>query len=403
MPELMHLVSMQRPAGVEWHFAELAARAAARHPDWTQSWLDPGRFLHPFFREPLQRSLARTVHLKYGAGVKLPAKPVFIRRWHCRRALRDPRPAVLAIWNRSTKVAVAIDAVGEERCIHWEHGHAWHAGRERERRRYFARVPHAIANSKASARVLELRWDYAGTVSVCRNAVRPSLVPKEPRRREYPRDSAIRLGVAARLFPVKGVALALHALRSLRAESVDAELHVAGGGPDLEPLRTLASKLGVGAHVHFRGDVRDMRSFYADIHCLVHPPLTEAFGLVAIEAAAQGVPVVATAVDGLPEAVAEGVTGYCVRPELSLASYVELGARLEHVPEQVYDPVADALCETKAVDPGALATAVMKILSSAEAYESLSRSASEHVLREYRFDAHVDEVMSVVRAFHARQ
>jgi glycosyltransferase involved in cell wall biosynthesis len=250
--------------------------------------------------------------------------------------------------------------------------------------------------------VLELLWGYSGDARVCRNALRPSLTPEEPRQRRYPHDGPIRIGVAARLFPVKGVALALHAVRAFRAESTDAELHVAGAGPDLESLQALARRLGVASSVHFRGAVQDMRSFYADIHCLVHPPLTEAFGLVAIEAAAQGVPVIAAAVDGLPEAVADGVSGYCLRPELPLADYVALGGRLTHMPARVYDPIEDALCETKAVDPDMLAAAVARLFSSATGYEAMTRSASEHVLREYRFDAHVDEVMSAVEAFHGR-
>jgi glycosyltransferase involved in cell wall biosynthesis len=399
MPELMHVVTLQRPAGVESHFAELVPRAVARHPEWIQSWLNPGRALHPFLREPLQGALSRAVRTKYRWGLKLPARPASIRRWHCRRALGAPAPAVVMIWNRSANVGLVLDAAGEERCIHWEHGHAWHAGRERERARYFARVPFALANSKASARVLELLWGYSGDVRVCRNALRPSLTPKEPQHRAYPHGAPIRIGVAARLFPVKGVALALHAVRALRAESVDAELHVAGAGPDLESLQALAQRLGIASSVRFRGAVQDMRSFYAEVHCLVHSPLTEAFGLVAIEAAAQGVPVIAAAVDGLPEAVAEGVTGYCLRPALALADYVALGGRLTYMPARVYDPIEDALRETKAVDPAEIATAVARLFSSAASYERMSRSASEHVLREYRFDAHVDEVMSAVEGF----
>ena len=68
-----------------------------------------------------------------------------------------------------------------------------------------------------------------------------------------------------------------------------------------------------------------MEQFYRDIDCLLHAPLTEAFGLVAIEAASLGCPVIAAAVDGLPEAVADGVSGYTVAPTLPLAEYVGLG------------------------------------------------------------------------------
>jgi D-inositol-3-phosphate glycosyltransferase len=146
-----------------------------------------------------------------------------------------------------------------------------------------------------------------------------------------------------------------------------------------------------------------MRAFYGRIHCLVHPPLTEAFGLVAIEAAANGVPIVAARVDGLPEAVTEGVTGYCVQPSLPAAEYLGLGGRLENIPRRVYDPADDAMHETKIVDPAALAAAVSRLFANAETYERMSRSASEHVMDEYRFDAHVDKVMGLVRGFAERR
>src|SRR5690606_16080928 len=108
-------------------------------------------------------------------------------------------------------------------------------------------------------------------------------------------------------------------------------------------LESLAQRLNLGSAVQFQGLVRDMRGFYEGIDCLVHLPLTEAFGLVAIEAAARGVPVVAAAVDGLPEAVTDGVTGFTVVPNRPLTDYVELGGRLDGIPEAVYDPVADVL------------------------------------------------------------
>src|SRR5690606_2305513 len=200
-------------------------------------------------------------------------------------------PDVTVIWNRSEKLEPVLRAA-RGRCIHWEHGSAWFGGRERERSGYFKRIPLAIANSQAAARVLELGWAFGGEVRVCRNALRPSLLPAAPVAKRYPRGRPIRLGVAARLLPVKGVPLALHTLRELLQRGAPAELHVAGAGPDRETLEALAGKLGVGEAVRFRGSVRNIREFYEAIDCLVHLPLTEAFGLVAIEAAAWGVPVI---------------------------------------------------------------------------------------------------------------
>jgi glycosyltransferase involved in cell wall biosynthesis len=142
-----------------------------------------------------------------------------------------------------------------------------------------------------------------------------------------------------------------------------------------------------------------MRSFYEHIDCLVHPPLTEAFGLVAIEAAAQGCPVIAAIVDGLPEAVEHGVSGLCIEPLLPLSDYPAFGGELCGIPECVYDPVNDELCEPKIVDPASLADSIRHLFADRDEFERLSTSASEHVFTKYRFDDHVDDVMSVIDRF----
>jgi glycosyltransferase involved in cell wall biosynthesis len=376
MRGLMHLVSLEQAAGVESHFTEFVIQARAARADWAQGWLNPSRKLHPYFEFRLREALARRIDVKYWHGIKVPAQ---LRTVRCRIALRRARTDSLVIWNRSAKLSYAVDAMGEERCVHWEHGAAWDARHETERRKYFRRVPRAIANSRAAARVLELLWDYRGTLRVCRNALRPSVVPSSPVRKRFP-SRRIRLGVAARLYPVKGVALILHAVQLLGRQGVDVELRIAGSGPEREPLEGLARGLGIDSRVSFLGSVRDMQTFYRDVDCLLHAPLTEAFGLVAIEAAALGCPVIAAAIDGLPEAVADGVSGYTVAPTLPLEEYEELGGARYGLPALVYDPGSDSLVATPIVDPSALAGAVARLVSNAASFEALSARASEHVL-----------------------
>lgn len=402
MRGLTHLVSLSQAAGVEAHFTEFVEHARAARPDWTQSWLAPTRALHPFFADRLRATLAHTVYTKYRWGVKLPSRPRWIRAWHCRRELRAAETDVLMIWNRSANIRFVLDAFGADGCIHWEHGAAWDAGHENDRKRYFRRVTLAVANSHASARVLRLLWDYSGEVRVCRNALRPSLLPADAVAKRYP-IGPIRLGAAARLFPVKGVALTLHAIAQLVARGFDVQLSIAGEGPERQPLEALARRLGVANRVRFHGAVRDMSAFYAGIDCLVHPPLTEAFGLVAVEAAAHGCPVIAAAVDGLPEAVADGVSGRCVAPTLPLADYVGLGGSLAGIPRLVYDPRRDALVAPPLADPAALADAVEESFTDPLAYEALSAAASAHVLASPTFAEHVAAVLAVADEARARR
>jgi hypothetical protein len=105
---------------------------------------------------------------------------------------------------------------------------------------------------------------------------------------------------------------------------------------------------------------------------------------------------VTSRVDGLAEAVAEGVSGTTIEPTLALAAYVELGGRLEGLPQCIYDPARDALAEPAAVDPARLAAAVADLFSDTSRFERFSASASTHVLGQPDFAAHVRDVMTVI-------
>jgi len=359
--------------------------------------------MHPYVADRVEGELAHVIYAKRRFGLPLPSRPAALRAWHCRRALAAAGTDVLVIWNRTARARFALDAVGEQRCIHWEHGAAWDSGREAERRDYLRRVPLAIANSTAAARVLKLLWDYRGDVRVCRNALRPSLTPAAPTSKRYPHSRPIKLGAAARLYPVKGLAIVLRAFAALRGlcPSLAFELEVAGAGPGLERLTELAGRLGIRSKVTFHGAINDMPAFYSNVDCLLHTPITEAFGLVAIEAAAHGCPVIAANVDGLAEAVAGGVTGRLIAPTLPLTRYVELGGALEGLPQCIYDPGSDALREPRVVDPELLATEVAAMFADPSEYEARSAAATAHVLAQPSFADHVRDVMAVIDGFVA--
>ncbi|WP_169947690.1 glycosyltransferase [Microbispora sp. H11081] len=144
-------------------------------------------------------------------------------------------------------------------------------------------------------------------------AFHPHVAPLE-------RPDRPRLLSVGRLVPRKGLETTIMALQYLR----DAELVVAGGppatelhhDPEVTRLRWLAAQAGVGDRVRFLGRVgRDtlpglMRSATA----VVSVPWYEPFGMVALEAMACGVPVVASAVGGQKETVVNNVTGLLVPP-----------------------------------------------------------------------------------------
>ena len=95
-------------------------------------------------------------------------------------------------------------------------------------------------------------------------------------------------------------------------------------------LRERVTRAGLEKRVHFLGWRDDVPGILVDLDLLVHPARQEPYGRVLIEAAALGVPCVATAVGGTPEIVADGRTGWLVPPDDLTALAERVGWALDH-------------------------------------------------------------------------
>lgn len=125
----------------------------------------------------------------------------------------------------------------------------------------------------------------------------------------------------ARLVPRKGIDSVLRALPAVRRAVPDVAYLVCGEGPDRERLETLARELGVQDAVRFPGSVPDdeLTRWYCAANVFVmpsrsEPPDVEGFGIVFLEAGACERPVVAARAGGVPDAVADGISGLLVAP-----------------------------------------------------------------------------------------
>jgi glycosyltransferase involved in cell wall biosynthesis len=178
------------------------------------------------------------------------------------------------------------------------------------------------------------------------------------------------IGTVGRLEPRKGTAVLVEALARIHADGrPDVALVIAGDGPLRAEMETLASRLGVAAHVHLLGDCADVRDVLAALDVFVLPSLTEGMSNALLEAMAMECGIVATAVGGTPEVMAGDATGVLV----------------------------------PAADPAALARATVRLLDAPDERARLGAAARRRV--EERFDARamvrrLEAVYAAVAASH---
>jgi glycosyltransferase involved in cell wall biosynthesis len=119
----------------------------------------------------------------------------------------------------------------------------------------------------------------------------------------------------AQFIPRKGHACLLEAWRTLVSDCPDARLLLFGQGAEEQALRAQVVAAGLSASVHFAGFRPELADFLGHVDLLVHPALREGLGICLLEAQAAGVPVIASNAGGIPEAVADGVSGVLVPPD----------------------------------------------------------------------------------------
>jgi glycosyltransferase involved in cell wall biosynthesis len=133
--------------------------------------------------------------------------------------------------------------------------------------------------------------------------------------RQPPADHPLLL-VPRRFDYVGGVDLAVRAFGAVVREFPAAELHLCGDGDDRPHLERLAAELAPG-RVHFHGFLphEELTPLLARATALVNPTRDDNHPNSVLEAMWVGVPVVATAVGGVPFLLRDGVTGFLSRPD----------------------------------------------------------------------------------------
>jgi glycogen(starch) synthase len=185
------------------------------------------------------------------------------------------------------------------------------------------------------------------------------------RTRWTPPGSGPLVVLTARLEWEKGVHTALRAMARLRRTHPGVRLVVVGTGTQADALREQARRLRLGRSVGFAGGLAqpELAALVAAADVALVPSLYEPFGLVALEAAAAGTPLVVSDTGGLREFVEDGVSGVRVPPD----------------------------------DPAALAGAIRLVLDDHVLARRLAREAAVRVRRDHSWQAIAEATAGVYR------
>jgi glycosyltransferase involved in cell wall biosynthesis len=122
------------------------------------------------------------------------------------------------------------------------------------------------------------------------------------------------IGIIGRLVPIKNHELFLMAAQCVLQAMPQAHFVIVGDGERRAELEGLVSQMGISDQVHFTGWRRDLPRIYADLDAVVISSHNEGTPVSLIEAMAAGVPVVSTAVGGVPDVLKDGELGTLVSP-----------------------------------------------------------------------------------------
>lgn len=180
-----------------------------------------------------------------------------------------------------------------------------------------------------------------------------------------------RLLTVSRLGKEKSVEFLIAQVRAILPTRPDVKLVILGDGPERSSLQTYAKDLGVSGHIVFGGYIpnSDVGAFYQHADVFVFASTTETQGMVALEAAACGLPVVARAAGGIAESLPDGIAGYLVPTQSSERFTQRVLELLNTDAREVMSQKAILWAET-----GSLETMAQRVLHS---YEKAQRHFDE--------------------------
>jgi len=207
------------------------------------------------------------------------------------------------------------------------------------------------------------------TIETYPSVPRPSITPfgvniSYFKKRETSDNTVIKIGIVKKLEKIYGIDILIKAFGRVKGEiDRNIELHIVGGGTELEYLKKLRNNTNYSDLIIFHGAIpnSEVPKFLETIDIFVVPSRSESFGVAAVEASAMELPIIVSDVGGLPEVVENGKTGLVVPPE----------------------------------NPEELSQAIKKLILDRDYRKKLGSAGREKVEKEYDWEKNVNTVINI--------
>lgn len=285
--------------------------------------------------------------------------------------------SIVHFYNKFGSIAVCIFLYllpGNKIIVH-ERGAAWNISTVKSKRvRLIAQKASVIlANSDASKCMLTEKFHInQDKITVIRNGL---LLKDFSASKDIQAESIFKVGFIGRLEAFKGIHTLIDAVKIIKNKSI--RFIIAGDGPLLEPLKQIIKNSDLN-NVRFVGRVEDPYDFISGLNLLVVPSIREPLGNVCIEAGICGVPVIASAVDGIPEIVENKVSGELIlqTKEPTISRFSDY---ITYFPDVVVEPYNCKLRKPMEIDPADLAKRIEYLSQHPEVCRRYSAAMSEHI------------------------
>ncbi|ACY82926.1 glycosyltransferase [Edwardsiella piscicida] len=322
------------------------------------------------------------------AAIQIPS---FIRKKALWNKIKKINPSHVVIWNQIVSLEDKPDSI---KAIYYDHGAVWEVEKNKKTIDFFKRIDGCICVSQASKKILENKFEHRCDISVILNRTsvesRDSIIADEKKK-------TFTIGCAARFSPLKALGLLPLIAEETALRGFNFNFIIAGTGEEESALASLIDKKNLKKSIKTIGFLDNLNDFYKHIDVYISTSAHETCSLSCIEAMSFGIPIISANIDGQPEIISNGHTGFCISPTLSMEDYCKKTGMSLPFQKDIYYPENDTIGPPRLLSPKDAADKIIEIyLHGVDDYKKNSRHRAKELFDDKTFE---ENLIKIVRNF----